>query len=170
ANENSRPLRCLIFRGSIPHPTQLLCTLRDHCRQGSRNTRYQAGAAPYLGRSSTGWIAPACLAHSFDHLVGAGEPRRGHFEAEGFGGAEGGHKLEFSRLYHRQVRRLYALEYPPGVDALLANCIGNIGPVTDQTTSLGIVPYRIYRGNQVARREDRNLNAPAVEERVRGHE
>jgi Malate/L-lactate dehydrogenase len=71
ANENSRPLRCLIFRGSIPHPMQLLCTLRDHCRQGSRNTRYQAGAAPYLGRSSTGWIAPACLAHSFDHLVGA---------------------------------------------------------------------------------------------------
>src|SRR5215469_4940351 len=33
-------------------------------------TRYQAGAAPYLGRTSTGWIAPACLAHSFDHLVG----------------------------------------------------------------------------------------------------
>src|SRR5262249_1693294 len=70
ANENPRPLRCLIFRGSIPHPMQSLCTLRDHCRQGSRNTRYQAGAAPYLDRSSTGWIAPACLAHSFDHLVG----------------------------------------------------------------------------------------------------
>ena len=35
----------------------------------TRNTRYQAGAAPYLGRTSTGWIAPACLAHSFDHLV-----------------------------------------------------------------------------------------------------
>ena len=52
-----RPLRCLIFRGSIPHPTQLLS---DHCRQGSRNTRYQAGAAPYLGRTFTGWIAPAC--------------------------------------------------------------------------------------------------------------
>src|SRR5262245_58441889 len=32
----------------------------------------QAGAAPYLGRSSTGWIAPACLAHSLNHLVGAG--------------------------------------------------------------------------------------------------
>src|SRR6478752_1045715 len=24
-----------------------------------RNTRYQADATPYLGRSSTGWIAPA---------------------------------------------------------------------------------------------------------------
>jgi hypothetical protein len=25
-----------------------------------RNTRYRAGAAPYSGRTSTGWIAPAC--------------------------------------------------------------------------------------------------------------
>src|SRR5215472_292109 len=56
------PMRslCLIFRGSIPHPMQSLCTLRDHCRQWPRNTRYQADATPYLGRASTGWIAPAC--------------------------------------------------------------------------------------------------------------
>src|SRR6266849_2631719 len=39
---------------------QSLCTLRDHCRQGPRNTHCQAGATPYLGRTSTGWIAPAC--------------------------------------------------------------------------------------------------------------
>src|SRR5437870_9872670 len=39
---------------------QSLCTLRDHCRQWPRNTRYQAAATPYLGRTSTGWIAPAC--------------------------------------------------------------------------------------------------------------
>src|SRR5215470_15560313 len=59
ANENPRPLRCLIFRGSIPHPMQSLCTLRNRCRQRPRNTRYQADATPYLGRTSTGWIAPA---------------------------------------------------------------------------------------------------------------
>jgi hypothetical protein len=59
ANENPRPLRCIIFRGSIPHPMQSLCTLRNHCRQWPRNTRYQADATPYLGRTSTGWIAPA---------------------------------------------------------------------------------------------------------------
>src|SRR6516225_8110009 len=39
---------------------QLLCTLRNHCRQWPRNTRYQADATPYLGRTFTGWIAPAC--------------------------------------------------------------------------------------------------------------
>src|SRR5262249_1267187 len=59
ANENPRPLQCLTFRGSIPHPMQSLCTLRDHCRQRPRNTRYQVDATPYLDRTYTGWIAPA---------------------------------------------------------------------------------------------------------------
>jgi len=39
---------------------QSLCTLRNRCRQWSRNTRYQADATPYLGRTFTGWFAPAC--------------------------------------------------------------------------------------------------------------
>ena len=36
-----------------------LCTLQDHRRRRSRNTRYRAGATPYPDRTSTGWIAPA---------------------------------------------------------------------------------------------------------------
>ena len=51
ANRNSQPLQCLTFRGSIPHPVQSLCTLRNHCHQWPRNTRYQADATPYLGRT-----------------------------------------------------------------------------------------------------------------------
>ena len=39
---------------------QSLCTLRNHCHQRPRNTRYQADATPYLGRTCTGWITPAC--------------------------------------------------------------------------------------------------------------
>jgi hypothetical protein len=31
-----------------------------------RNTRYQAAATPYLGRTCTGWNTPACLAHGHD--------------------------------------------------------------------------------------------------------
>src|SRR6516162_6396222 len=92
--------------GLNPTPTQLLCTLRDHCRQGSRNTRYQAGAAPYLGRSSTGWIAPACLAHSFDHLVGAEQERLRDFEVEGLGGRKIDDEIKLSRLLDRDVARL----------------------------------------------------------------
>src|SRR5246127_5359381 len=90
-----RPLQCLIFRGSIPPPMQSLCTLRNHCRQWPRNTRYQADATPYLGRTSTGWIAPACLAHSFDRLVGAGDQRRRDGEADRLRGIEVDDQLVF---------------------------------------------------------------------------
>ena len=48
-----------VFRGSIPHPIRLLCTLRRGRHLPRRNTRYQADATPYLGRTCTGWIAPA---------------------------------------------------------------------------------------------------------------
>jgi hypothetical protein len=47
------------FRGSFTHPTQSLCTLRHGRHLPRRNTRYQAGATPYLGRTCTGWNAPA---------------------------------------------------------------------------------------------------------------
>ncbi len=47
------------FRGSITHPTQSLCTLRRSRRRIQRNTRYQADATPYLGRSFTCWITSA---------------------------------------------------------------------------------------------------------------
>jgi hypothetical protein len=37
------------------HPMQLLRTLRLRRRRRRRNTRYQAGATPYLGRTCAGW-------------------------------------------------------------------------------------------------------------------
>ena len=53
----------LKFRGSIAHSMQSLCTLRHGRHLPQRNTHYQAGATPYLGRTFTGWNTPACLAH-----------------------------------------------------------------------------------------------------------
>src|SRR5262249_561548 len=43
---------------------------------------------------------------SFDHLVGAGEQRRWHVEAERSGGRQIDDQFELSRLHDRQVRRL----------------------------------------------------------------
>src|SRR6266576_3817819 len=88
---------------------QSLCTLRGHCRQGPRNIRYQAGGTPYSDRSSTGWIAPACLAHSFDHLVGAGERRLRGGDARPFcvvvEPGEDTRTLSTSNKCHLRVRR-----------------------------------------------------------------
>src|ERR1700751_2321558 len=50
------------------------------------------------------------LAHSFDHLVGAGEQRRRHVKAESPCGLGIDDQLKFRRLHHRQVLPLCALE------------------------------------------------------------
>jgi hypothetical protein len=60
-------------------------------------------------------LAPAgshqlALAHSFDHLVGAGEQRRRNFQAERFGGLEIDGELEFDRRLNRELGRLGSFE------------------------------------------------------------
>ena len=54
--------------------------------------------------------APQQMASSFDHLVGAGEERRGHFEAERLGGLQIDDQLEFVGPVDRDVARLGPVE------------------------------------------------------------
>src|SRR3974390_380165 len=55
ASKNSRPLRYLTFRGSIPHPMQQLCTLRvRHCCRLTQHSLPGGPLRPYPGRTCTG--------------------------------------------------------------------------------------------------------------------
>src|SRR5215472_1417545 len=59
-------------------------------------------------------------AHSFDHLVGAGEYRGRHFEAERLSGLEIDNQLDLRGLIDWQVGRLRTLENAAGVEADVA--------------------------------------------------
>src|SRR5947207_1999871 len=84
------------FRGSITHPTQPLCTLRvrryrrltQHSLPGGLIGLTWAGLAP-ADRASFRWRLPL-----IDDLVGGGEQRRRHIEAERLGRLEVDHQLE----------------------------------------------------------------------------
>ena len=52
-----------------------------------------------------------------DHLVGAGEQRRRHVDAERLGGRQIDDELELGRLHHRQIGGLGAFEDAAGVRA-----------------------------------------------------
>ena len=76
---------------------QLLCTLRDHCRQRPRNTRYQGGRYPLLGPDFHRLDRTSLrLAHSLDHLVGGLEKRFWERETERFRSLEIDDKFELA--------------------------------------------------------------------------
>src|SRR5712691_7504052 len=105
-----------------------------------------------------------------DHLVGSGEQRWRHGDADRPRRLRVDHKLELARLHDGQIRRLGSFEDTPAVDAYLAHRIRQTRAVADQPADLRIVAQRIYCRDSVARRQMRQLETPAEEERAAGNE
>ena len=73
----------------------------------------------------------------FDHLVGAGEQRRRHDKIEHPYGLQVDDKLEPSRLQHRQIGRLGALEDATRIDADVAIRVRQRSPLR---SNAGLTP------------------------------
>src|SRR4029077_6813454 len=102
--ETLGPLQCLTFRGSIPHPMQSLCTLRNTTVTSGHATLATKRTLPLTWAG----LAPAgshqlCLAHLFDHLIGAEQDRRWYLDAERLCGAHIHDEFKLGRSLHRQA-------------------------------------------------------------------
>src|SRR5262249_18926031 len=85
------------------------------------------------------------LAHLLNHLVGLGEDRGRHSEAERLGCSEVNHQLVFCRCLHRQLGWLLALENAVDIASRLPQLLDDVSSVTDQSAVSYVIAVRVNR-------------------------
>src|SRR6476660_5568124 len=109
------------------------------------------------GRYSLTWagLAPAgshqlCLAHSLDHLVGAGGQAGRQLDAQCLRSLQVDYKLELGRLQQWQLGWFCTFENASGIITDLAIGVERINPIAHQPASRGIFAELIHRGHHMA--------------------
>src|SRR5664279_4785371 len=87
-----------------------------------------------------------------------------HRKAERICSLEVNDQLDLCGLLDRQVGRLLALEYPPGVDANQTVWLLSVASVAHQAAGRGELAIFENRGHRVAERQCSELFAPTNEE------
>src|SRR5215470_8439437 len=96
-------------------------------------------------------------ARLLNHLVGAGEQRGQHFEADRPRSAEVDDQLELGRSLNRQVTRLFALQYAGGVEAEQTISNVNSCPIAQDPAGGEELTSGVHRENRMASRQHDKL-------------
>src|SRR6266478_6802454 len=106
----------------------------------------------------------------FDHLVGGGDERRWHGEAERPGGLKVDHKLELGRRLNGQVGGFVALEDTIGIRRRTPKLTERVNSVGQQAADVSEETGPIDGRDTVASSQQSNLRAMADREGIRYHD
>src|SRR5262249_5377363 len=100
---------------------------------------------------------------SVDHLVGAGEELRRHYEAEQFRRLQIERQLELCRTHNRRIRRLCASKNASDVNTDLSVCVRHAGSVANKAAARDVFALCVNRGHSMACCKCDKLGQPAEE-------
>src|SRR5262245_26112380 len=106
------------------------------------------------------------LASSLDHLVGAGEQRRGNFKTESLRGRKVYDEIELSRLLDREICRFRHTQNLVDIVSGASIHVREVCSIGHQTSYFDPFPEHVHRRQSRGQRQRIDANAVGIHERV----